>query len=422
MTFYQKLRGTRDYLPPESETFRLVEEKVVEVINLYGYREIITPLLERKELFIRSVGETTDIVEKEMFTFRDKGGREVALRPEGTAPAVRAYLEGKIHKKEKFSRFFYRGSFFRYERPQAGREREFHQIGVEAIGEGSPHLDAEIISLGDTILKTFNLKDYTLELGSVGCVEDRKKFILRIKENLETKKETLCEDCMRRLKKNPLRIFDCKREKCMEVARELPSLLESLCDRCSEHLNRVRNLLENLRISYHLHPHLVRGIDYYTSTTFEFQHNLLGAQKTILAGGRYDNLVEELGGISLPACGFALGVERLILALNKEEKLPSSFKKMDIFVCYISEREFDYSFLLLENLRKEGLRGEMDLSGKNLKKQLKKASDLGVKFSLIVGEEEMKKGTVMVKDMEKGVQEEVTREEIVSFLKRRLGK
>ncbi len=422
MEVYQRLRGTKDYFPPQSEIFREVESRIVNIIKLFGFREIINPTLERKELFTRSVGESTDIVEKEMFTFVDKGGREVVLRPEGTAPVVRAYVEEKIYKKESVSRFFYRGAFFRYERPQAGREREFHQIGVEVLGYAHPFIDAEIIILGDLILKSLGLQNYSLELGSVGCFKDREKFRNFIRKELAQIQEELCADCQRRVVKNPLRIFDCKVEKCKKIASKLPSLLDALCERCGKHFETVSEILNSMGVKHHQHPHLVRGIDYYTSITFEFQHKSLGAQNTLLAGGRYDQLVEEMGGPSIPACGFALGMERILLALEEEGKLPEVKDGIEVFVCYISEKELPYAFSLLTALRKEGISGEMDYKRKSIKSQLKRADKRKAKLSLILGEEEVKKGEVTVRDMRSGEQFAVKKDEVVNFLRERLKK
>ncbi len=417
MAKYTRLRGTTDFIPPQSEILRSTENKITETIKTFGFREIITPTLERKALFTRSIGETTDIVEKEMFSFKDKGGREVVLRPEGTAPVVRAYVEEGIYGRQKFVRYFYRGSFFRYEKPQAGREREFHQIGVEVLGCRSPYLDAEIIYLGVKILETLAIKDFTLELGSVGCLQDRKAFVEKLKVSLGNRVDLLCKDCKRRTEQNPLRIFDCKVKECRKLAEHLPSLLDNLCNDCKNHLHKVENTLKELHVRYHLHPHLVRGLDYYTGITFEFQHNLLGAQNTILAGGRYDNLVEEIGGAYTPACGFALGLERILLALKEEGKTPADRNGIQAFACYVSEKEFLPAFCLTQELRKRGITSDLDYSGKNLKHQLKSANRVKAKYSVILGEDEIKEGKVLLKNMDTGEQKLLSKEEAIEIIK-----
>ncbi|NOZ63745.1 MAG: histidine--tRNA ligase [Caldiserica bacterium] len=417
MAKYTRLRGTTDFIPPQSEILRNTEEKIIKTIKNFGFREIITPILERKSLFTRSIGETTDIVEKEMFSFKDKGGREVVLRPEGTAPVVRAYVEEGIYGRQKFVRYFYRGSFFRYEKPQAGREREFRQIGVEVLGARNPYLDAEIIYLGDKILRKLAITDFTLELGSVGCLPDREKFVGKLKAALGNSIDSLCNDCRRRTEQNPLRIFDCKVEECRKLAENLPSLLDNLCNDCKNHLQKVENTLKELQVPYHLHPHLVRGLDYYTGITFEFQHNLLGAQNTILAGGRYDNLVEEIGGTYTPACGFALGLERILMAIKAEGKKISDGNEVQAFVCYVSEREFLPAFHLTQELREKGIASDLDYSGKNLKHQLKSANRVEAKYSLILGEDEIKKGKVLLKNMDTGEQKLLSKEEVIGIFK-----
>ncbi|MCD6218800.1 histidine--tRNA ligase [Candidatus Calescamantes bacterium] len=417
MAKYTRLRGTADFIPPYSELLRSVEEEIVDIVRTFGFKEIITPILERRELFTRSIGETTDIVEKEMFSFKDKGGREVVLRPEGTAPVVRAYVEEGVYAKERLTRYFYRGSFFRYEKPQAGREREFHQIGVEALGSKNPYLDAEIIYLGDQIIRRLNITNFILELGSVGCLKDREKFVERLRKTLRNEISSLCEDCKRRIEQNPLRVFDCKVEGCKEVSKRLPSILDTLCDNCKSHLQKVEKILEELKVPYHLHPHLVRGLDYYTGITFEFQHTLMGAQNTLLAGGRYDNLVEEIGGPHTPACGFALGLERILIALQKERKEKKGKSGIKVFICYVSENEFLPAFHLTQDLRKEGITSDLDYSGKNLKHQLKLANRLKAEYSIILGEDEVKEGKLLLKNMDSGEQKLLSKKETIKILK-----
>ena len=417
MPEYRKLRGTTDFFPPSSTMLREIEEEIIKVIKLFGFKEIITPVIEKKNLFTRSIGESTDIVEKEMFSFEDKRGREIVLRPEGTAPVVRAYVEGGEYSKKKVARYFYRGPFFRYEKPQAGRQREFHQIGVEILGSESPYLDAEIIFLAYQILKKIGLSSFVLQLGSVGCIKDRKTFVEKIRKILIEKRDLLCEDCKRRVVKNPLRVFDCKVEGCKKVAQGLPSLIDNLCDNCKEHLNKVEECLKELKVSYHLHPHLVRGLDYYTGITFEFQHNLLGAQNTILAGGRYDNLVKEMGGPSIPACGFAIGLERILIALEKEGKKRKEKEELKVFVCYVSEKEFLPAFYLTQELRENSISSDIDYSGKMLKYQLKLADKSEAKYSIILGENEIKEGKILLRNMENGEQKLLEKEEAINILK-----
>jgi len=418
---YKSLRGTRDRIGKEAEEFHLIEEKARKLFQTFAFREVRTPLIEETGLFVRSIGESTDIVEKEMFSFQDKKGRNISLRPEGTAPVVRAYLEKEIYKQESMSRFYYIGSFYRYERPQAGREREFHQVGVEVLGSSHPATDAEIIYLGYLFLRSLGIKNFKIWLGSVGCRKDRESFKEKILKILRSKENLLCKDCRRRMKVNPLRVFDCKVKECQKVVSSLPSLLDSLCEDCRLHLEEVKGFLKELAVPFQLHPSLVRGLDYYTRTTFEMEFPLLGAQKTLLAGGRYDHLVEELGGPSIPACGFAAGVERLIVAREKEGRIElPSFSRPLVYLCYVDKKFFREVFLLTQELREKGISSEMDYLGRSLKAQLRNAHRLGVKYSLIIGEEESEKGVVKVKDMEAGKEEEVKRERIEKFLRERL--
>lgn len=407
---YSAPRGTKDALPTESALFRHIEELFRQTAEAFGYREIRTPTFEEAGLFTRSIGEDTDIVNKEMYIFQDRGGRMLALRPEGTAPVVRAYIEHGLYVTQPFSKFYYLASLFRYERPQAGRFREHHQLGVEAIGSKNPYLDGEIIYLAYHFLDLVGIREKELYLNSVGCPACRPLYIEKLREFLLPHKDKLCEDCQRRLVVNPLRVLDCKREGCRTVTSQVPPIYDYLCEDCASHFGELRRLLEKLNIPYTLNPRLVRGLDYYTKTAFEIVSTKLGAQNSVCGGGRYDGLVEALGGPPTPAVGMGMGLERIILSLGEE--LPPLAGMMDVFLAIEEQSLRDKAFLTLMELRRRNIRADMDYQGKSLKSQLRQANRLGARYALILRQD----GKTILRDMRDGTQREIPLEEAVKEL------
>lgn len=406
---YTRLRGVRDILPEELVSWREVELRAREIFRRYNYKEIETPMIEPAEIFTRTVGEETDIVRKEMYIFKDRGDRLVALRPEGTAPVVRAFIENKLYTPGKVTKLYYIGAMFRYDRPQAGRQREFHQIGVEALGEASYLLDVEVITL---LLRFFNelgLKDTTLLLNTVGCPTCRPEYSRALKEFFIPKSEKLCEDCKVRLERNPLRILDCKVEGCREIVDNAPSILDYLCDDCKSHFERVRENLTSLGISYVLDNRLVRGLDYYTKTAFEVKVD--GFDLSIGGGGRYDGLVKDLGGPDIPGIGFAIGVERLIEVLRNKALLPYKDEDPDYFIVYDPTLVND-AILLAERLRSKRFMVEFSYTSKNLKSQLKEADKSKAKKSIIMRDDLWCSNMVILKDMTTGEQQEIGFDEL----------
>lgn len=415
-TKFQSLRGTKDILPEESGRWQYVEDTAVALFRKFGYREIRTPIFERTELFVRSIGSDTDIVTKEMYTFDDKKGRSLTLRPEGTAPVVRAYLQNQLYKQDEILKLYYKGPFFRYERPQAGRERQFYQFGVEVLGGMNAAIDAEVIYLANSILKNLGVKNFKLLLGSVGCFKCRPKYEKVILSSLKKNLSSLCGDCKQRYKKNPFRILDCKNKTCRKYIEKIPPLSKCLCDECKNLLKETEKLLKLLRVEYKVSPYLVRGLDYYTQVTFEFVCPSLGAQSTLIGGGRYNRLVKDLGGPSVPACGFAGGMERIILAL-KDKKISDG---IDVAVIPVGQKCFDKAFKLLQEIRTAGISADMDYRGGSIKSQFRKADKLNAKYVVIIGEDELKKGTAKLKDMKKGIEKEIKLGKITIELKNRL--
>jgi histidyl-tRNA synthetase len=411
---YKRIPGTRDILPEESCLWQNIEEISRSVFSLYGYQEIRTPLIENESLFNRSLGETSEIVQKQMFVIPHQD-ELYALRPEGTASVVRALIENNLDKQEGFSKLFYLGPMFRLERPQKGRLRQFHHIGCEAIGSSSPDLDVESISLVDSLLKCLNIEGFRIKINNLGCVKDKKNLIDVLHKALKGELAHLCPDCQRRYETNALRILDCKNEGCRKIVEKLKIHDAYLCPECSAHFSRVRGGLDLLKINYEIVPHLVRGLDYYTRTVFEVSHTDLGAQDALGAGGRYDDLVKELGGPDVGAIGFALGIERLLLVT----KPPS---------CQTTRRKFAYLITLGDAARKEGLRlldelrqagiaCDTDYEGKSLKGAMRRADDLKAGFVLILGDDELKKRIVTLKNMSSGEQKELRIEDLKKELK-----
>jgi len=409
-------RGTKDILPDTVSQWLYVEKKVRELCALYGYKEIRTPMFEHTELFMRGIGETTDVVEKEMYTFTDRGGRSVTLRPENTAAAVRAYLQNKLYADAALTKLFYIGSMFRYDRPQAGRLREFHQFGVEALGGDNPAVDAEIILLAVNFLKSLGLKELELSLNSVGCPKCRPVYRKRLQEFFADKLDGLCDDCRSRYDRNPMRILDCKVEGCKKLSVGAPEITDCLCDECREHFTKVQELLTSAGVAFKLDPRLVRGLDYYTKTAFEVQYAPLGAQSAVAGGGRYDGLIEEIGGNPTPAVGFAVGLERVLLALEKQALLPESQDSLDVFVVALGDEAQPAAFRLLAELRNAGLSAGMDFAGRSMKAQMKQANKANARFVAILGEDEVKESAVMLKNMQTSEQHKIAIDEIIKKL------
>lgn len=412
--------GMKDILPEEALLWHLIEEKAISIFNLYGYEPLRTPILEESALFNRSLGEETEIVRKQMFEVRRGFSESYALRPEATAAVVRSYLENNLDRTNSFIKLYYIGPMFRAERPQKGRLRQFHHIGVEALGAGSPYLDSEIIALAQRILEELKVSGFTVKLNSLGCPADRQKLksILRVK--LKSRLKKLCADCNERYKKNVFRVLDCKNEGCARVVAALELGYEDyLCGGCAEHFLIVRDNLGRLKINYSLSPTLVRGLDYYSRTVFEITHPGLGAQDAIGAGGRYDGLIQELGGPELGAAGFALGVERVLLVSALQS--PASSQKIKVFIVTLGEESKKQGFVLSDKLRKGGISCDMDYEDKSLKGQMRKANDLGARFTAIIGEDELKKQMIILKDMSSGKQEEIGLDNFVEEIKKRTG-
>ena len=417
---FKRPRGTNDLYGEEMELWLEVERKLTSFVRAHGYTEIRTPLFESTDLFIRAVGEGTDIVSKEMYTFVDKKGRSLTLRPENTAPVMRAYLENGLHRTGGLTRFYYLGPMFRYDRPQAGRYRQFHQIGVEAIGSQNPAVDAEVIEISLGIYDTLGFPPLDVRLNSVGCPVCRPPFKEILKEELKGMKDSLCVNCGERALVNPLRIFDCK--ECDEIKGRLPVITDHLCGECSGHFERLRQILDGLGIEYTHDPLLVRGLDYYTKTAFEILHPELGAQNALCGGGRYDGLAEDCGGGFTPAVGFSAGVERLIETLPEDHSLGGEDGAGSAYFVLIEDSADVRALSAAEEIRRAGLRAVVDLSGRGLKKQLKAASDGGFAFAVIIGADELARGEAAVKDLESGQQENIPFSSLASHIRSRTEK
>lgn len=414
-------RGTADLLPGEVEKWQYVEERARDLCRRYGYREIRTPLFEHTELFVRSVGAGTDIVEKEMYTFRDRGGRELSLRPEGTAGVVRAFLENGLHAGPQPVKLFYLGPMFRYDRPQAGRLRQFHQFGVEVFGSADPAVDAEVIALTVDFFAELGTPDVQIELNSVGCPECRPVLAERLRRYLAPHLADLCGDCRRRLERSALRVLDCKNRACRALLAGAPTAPDYLCAPCADHFAGLRRHLERDGIGYRLNPHLVRGLDYYTRTAFEITVPGLGAQNALGGGGRYDGLVEECGGPRVPAVGCAVGMERILLYLaERGVELPARGGP-EVYLVEAGAPE-GAAADLLRRLRRAGLAADRDYLGRSLKAQMKHAARLGVAFTLILGADEWARGCVAVRHMETGQQEEIPLGDVPAYVRGRLNR
>jgi len=409
-------KGTQDILPEDITKWYYIEDKIREVLNKYGYREIRTPAFEYTELFVRGIGESTDIVTKEMFTFPDRKGRSLTLRPEGTAPVVRAYLENKMGRTSKVVKLFYIGSMFRCEKPQAGRFRQFNQFGIEVIGTESPVVDVEVIAAALEVYEKLGLKNLKILLNSVGCKKCRVDYVQKLKEFIEDKKIFLCSECINRYKKNPLRVLDCKKDSCQKIIKKAPRITENLCQECRLHFAEVISYLDDLKIKYCIDYRLVRGLDYYTKTAFEIVSGELGAQNAIGGGGRYDDLAEELEGKPTPGVGFAAGIERMIIVMNQQKIEWPKYKEIDVFVTTVSEENKVIAFKLLQKIRNFGLSADMDYSGGSLKSQMRIANKVGARYVIIMGQEEFAKGLVILRNMKTKEQREVQTDNLINEL------
>ena len=412
----QALRGTQDILPADAYKWNYVEGVIRDLCRRYGYGEIRTPMLEATELFLRGIGDTTDVVTKEMYTFTDRGGRSITLRPENTASAVRAYLEHKLYGEGAVQKFFYIGSMFRYDRPQAGRYREFHQFGVEVMGASSPAADAEVILLAYTLFQNLGLSDLVLHINSIGCPKCRPVYREALISHFRSSEETLCDDCRERLEKNPLRVLDCKEDAGKECVRNAPAVTDYLCDECREKFEALKSYLTALGIPFTVDPRLVRGLDYYTNTAFEIQYAPLGAQSAICGGGRYDGLVSEIGGPETPSVGFAVGLERLLLALEKQNLIPEPQKEARVYIAAMGEAATAAGMTIQKELRARGILADMDLQQKSLKGRMKQAGKSGAVYTVIMGDEEMAQKEAVIKTMETGEQEKISLETVASYI------
>jgi len=393
--------GTEDVLPQNVHKWHTVEKIARDVAESFGFKEIRIPTFENTDLFLRSVGETTDVVQKEMYSVIAKETK-FTLRPEGTAGTIRAMLQNGLMNEAMPQRVFYILSCFRHERPQAGRLREFHQFGLEMAGSQSPSADAEVISLAKTLLDRLGLKNIELYINSIGCPECRSKYHKALKEFFEAKKSELCDTCLSRLEKNPMRILDCKSPICSEIAKDAPVILDFLCDECSEHFNKLQTYLKNLEIEYKVNPKIVRGLDYYTKTVFEFVTTDIGAQGTVCGGGRYDGLIEQLGGQKVPALGFAMGLERLLITMEKQGCDFLTPRNCDLYIAPMDEPAVEKAMLIAKKLREFGYWVEYDVVGRGLKAQMKYANKINASFTIVLGENELTSGKVKVKNMAKG--------------------
>lgn len=401
------IKGTQDVLPAQSYKHQFIESVMFDIASKFGFKEIRTPVFEHTELFQRGVGETTDVVQKEMYTFDDKGGRSITLRPEGTAAAARAFLEHGLFNDPLPQKLCYHISCYRYEKPQAGRWREFDQFGVEVFGTAAPAADAEVISLANEIFSFFGVEGLRLELNSIGCPTCRKRYHEALKTYFEGKKDELCETCRGRLERNPMRILDCKNPVCSEIAKDAPVIIDYICDDCREHFESVKKYLDAMGIEYSVNPQIVRGLDYYTRTVFEFVSTSIGAQGTVCGGGRYDGLLEELGGAHTPSLGFAIGMGRLLMLLEAQGIVLPEPPGCDLYIAHMGKRASLEAARLATDLRCAGVSTQFDVAGRSVKAQMKFADKLGAKYTLVLGDNEIDEGAVKVKNMADGSQSEL---------------
>ena len=413
MKLIKAVRGTKDIIGEEAKKYIYISNVAQKMFENYNYNFVKTPIFEETELFKRGIGEATDVVEKEMYTFKDRGDRSITLRPENTASLVRCYLENAIYAKEEISRFYYNGSMFRYERPQAGRQREFNQIGLEVFGEKSPKVDAEVIAIGYKFLEKLGITDLEVKINSVGSKESRTIYREKLIEHFSKHLDDMCDDCKDRINRNPLRLLDCKVDKDKDFYKSAPNIIDFLFEDERKHYEDVKKYLDVFGIKYTEDPTLVRGLDYYSSTVFEIVTNKLGSQGTVLGGGRYDNLLKELGDKDIPAVGFATGVERIMMLLG--ENYPKN--NPDVYIAWLGENTSETALKIAESLRDNDIKVYIDYSEKGMKSHMKKADKLSVRYCIILGEDELNKGIVLLKDFSTREQKEVKIEEIVNQIK-----
>lgn len=408
------IKGTKDVLPKDVHKHQYIESTALDIAEKFGYKEIRTPVFEHTELFQRGVGDTTDVVQKEMYTFDDKGGRSITLRPEGTAGAVRSYLENGLCNEALPQKVCYITSCYRYEKPQAGRLREFHQFGIECFGTQSPLADAEIIALAKSIFDTLEIKDLSLEINSIGCPECRAEYHKALKAYFEARRNELCPTCQDRLERNPMRILDCKSPICSQIAKDAPVVIDYLCDECKTHFDMVKKYLAVQNIEYTVNPKIVRGLDYYTKTVFEFVSNAIGAQGTVCGGGRYDGLVDALGGQKTPSLGFGMGLERLMLLMEAQNCPFPDASAPDLFIVAMGEKATLKAVEICKDMRAEGFSALMDLNQRSVRAQMKYADKIGAKFNIVLGDNEINEGIAKLKNMATGEETEIALETFVS--------
>lgn len=404
-------RGTKDLLPSESYKWQYLEREFAKVCAEFNYKETRVPTFEHTELFERGVGDTTDVVEKQMYTFLDKGNRSVTLRPEGTASVVRSFLQNSLYAEAMPAKMYYNIPCFRYEKSQKGRLREFHQFGIEAFGAKEPTIDAEVISVALTFLNRVGLKELSVNINSIGCPECRKKYNEQLREYFRPRLDKLCTTCQGRFERNPLRILDCKSEVCQEIGKDAPILIDYICDDCRAHFEKLKACLDNMGISYKIDSGIVRGLDYYSKTVFE----IISGDFTVCGGGRYDGLVEELGGQPTPGIGFGLGIERLLLRLEETGVEIPAPDSLDLYVAPLGEGASVYVQKLIYNLRQNGIKAETDHTGRGLRAQMKYADKIGCKYSLVLGDDEIASGKAVIKNMADGVQTDIELDKLIEF-------
>jgi len=417
MMLTQAPKGTKDILPSEIHKWQYIEKEIAKLCDDFGYKEIRIPVFEHTELFQRGVGDTTDIVQKEMYTFLDKGQRSITLRPEGTAGVVRSYIENGMASLPQPVKLYYNITAYRYENVQKGRYREFHQFGVEAFGAAGPSIDVEIISMLRLFFDRLGINQVSLNINSIGCPVCRAEYNKKLKDYLRPNLDKLCSTCNTRFERNPLRIIDCKEEACKKITADAPALIDNLCEECKNHFEGLKAGLENLGIDYTVDKNIVRGLDYYTKTVFEFVSGNIGAQGTVCGGGRYDGLIEACGGKPTPGIGFAIGLERLLMVMeNQGIKFPEP-KGLDIFIAALGDKANSYAEKMVYELRKEGFSAQKDLMERSLKAQMKYADKLGAKYSIVLGDDEIDSGKAVLKNMETGDQKEISLDTLITRLK-----
>ena len=414
-------RGTKDITPKDVYKWHYIEKKFREICALYGYEEIRTPIFEHTEVFSRSVGDTTDVVQKEMYTFTDRGDRQLSLKPEGTAGVIRSFIENKMYADTQPTKLYYITPCFRYERPQAGRQRQFHQFGIEVLGSDGPSVDAEVISLAVQFFNEMGLNNLSVNINSVGCPTCREEYNRKLKEYLDQKVDVLCETCLERKDKNPMRVIDCKNPHCKENLQDIPFMIDHLCEDCKDHFDKLQTYLKEMDINYVVDKTIVRGLDYYKKTAFEIISNDIGSQSTVCGGGRYDGLVEMLGGPKgISGIGFALGAERLLLTLENNNIEIENPKSTDIYIATIGDAAKTKSFKLIKDLRSNHISADNDHLDKSLKAQFKYSDKLNAKYTVVIGDDELANDTATLKNMKTSEQTTIKLSELVDELKKRL--